>query len=156
MDLSRPENAGALAYLARRHPGAVPLAPPESVADPYYQLGSHPDIVERLWVNLNQALPHDCRQIVYGTPALVQPETGSLLALALGTQYNLQLPKGLAERAVRAGAQILTRWAGAATLDVRQEFGESWVFGRFLAGEPDWLNQAYRFFASLNQTGAEE
>src|SRR5262245_29451582 len=36
----------------------------DSVADPRTGLGTHPDIVERLW-QLNAALPADCRWVVY-------------------------------------------------------------------------------------------
>src|SRR5437867_311947 len=35
----------------------------DSVADPRMRLGTHPDLVDRLW-QLNAALPADCRWVV--------------------------------------------------------------------------------------------
>jgi hypothetical protein len=154
MDISIPENAGVLAYLTSRHPEKLLAAPAESAANPYYRLGSHPEIVEQLWNVLNSALPVDCRLIVCGTPALVQPATGVILALAMDTQYALCLPGGLAAEAGRRGARTETRWAGGSKTDVRQVFGEAWVFGRFLREESDWLGQSYAFF--LKNTHRQE
>ena len=54
-----------------------PVASPDTVGDPYYGQGSHPDVVERVWDQLGASLPTDCRCLVYGTPALVDPASGS-------------------------------------------------------------------------------
>ena len=104
--ISIPANQKALQYLTTRNPTAPLLAAPNSSLDPYFRLGSHPEIVEHLWKKLGPVLPADCRWIVCGTPALVDPGTGVLFAFALGTQYVLRLPPGLAAEAVTAGAGI--------------------------------------------------
>src|SRR5437588_533054 len=87
-------NAGALRYLGREwtSPDLPPVRPPAAVSDPYYTLGTHPDIVERLWAGLNKSLPEDCRWVVYRTPALVHPRSGAILAFGIGTGYALWLP----------------------------------------------------------------
>src|SRR5688500_6103751 len=88
-----PANQGVLAYLrtnerARTSPRS---AKPGDVPDPYYQLGTHPDIVEHLWDKLGRALPEDCRCVVVACVALVQPKSGVVIALGLGTSYALRL-----------------------------------------------------------------
>jgi len=148
MDLSHPANALPLAYLQRRNTHAPLLAGPESSPRPYDGLGSHPDVVARVWDGLGRALPQDGRRIVCGTPALVQPETGVLLALALGTQYALRLPGTLADEAVRRGWKMLTTWAGGSQLDTRRELGAEWVFGNYRSDELDWVCQAFQAYAA--------
>ena len=51
-NLKHPANAGVIRYLKKRNEKAPPLQLPDSVSTPYYSLGSHPDIVERVWVQL--------------------------------------------------------------------------------------------------------
>src|SRR5689334_10452053 len=90
VDTERPENAGVLAYFGRRNERGLPLAAlPSEVADPYLSLGSHPDVVERVWQGL--APGDDWQLVVLGTPAVVDPEVGAVLAVALGTSYWLRL-----------------------------------------------------------------
>ena len=112
-------------------------------------LGSHPDIVERIWKGIGAELDEDCRLIVCGTPALVQPITGIILAIALGTQYCLHLPISLINTALTAGASTTTKWAGGRVTDVAKEFGEGWIFGKWLKDEISWCQQAYKIFGSL-------
>jgi hypothetical protein len=100
-----PANLGVLAYLSPAA-GHAPLAEaPEDHADPYQGAGSHPDVVEHLWVRLNGALPADCRVVVYGSPALAHPEAGVVLALAMGTSYALRLQSADRDTAMAAGAE---------------------------------------------------
>ena len=74
MDISVPSNQKALAYLSARNPNAsLTLLPEESERDPYMHLGSHPDIVERLWKEINAGLEADCR---CGTNADGADQTG--------------------------------------------------------------------------------
>ena len=147
MDLSHPSNIKVLAYLSKRNPdAALALLPAESTRDPYMYLGSHPDIVERIWKEIGAALETECRIIVFGTPTLIQPDSGIILAFALGTSYCLHLPDGLVKTALAAGAPTTTKWAGGRVTDAVKEFGEGWFFGKWLKDEITWCQQAYHAF----------
>ena len=90
-----PRNSIVLSYLTRPHRDRVPLPTvlrPEEVDDPYMRLGAHPEVVQRIWDELGEGLPRDCRRVVYSSPALVHPENGTIFVLALGTGYGLRLP----------------------------------------------------------------
>lgn len=143
MNAGDVENSRVIAYLTRNGRTGLTFAPPDSVAQPYYRLGSHPDVVERIWDQLGRALPTDCRCIFCGTPALVHPRTNIVLAFACGTRYCLRLPRGLAEAAVAAGAPTRARWTTGGEMDTRRELGPEWVFGDWSAPEFDWLRRAY-------------
>jgi len=86
VDPDRPENGGLLAHLERRNERGRPLAAsPDEFDQPYLSLGSHPDVVERIWHELAPAV--EWRLVVLGTPAAVSPDTGTVLAVAYGTSY---------------------------------------------------------------------
>jgi hypothetical protein len=142
--VDRPENAGALAYLAHgRSASEAGFGPPPPDVDRHH-LGTHPLIVERLWGELNGALPSDARWLVFDGPALVHP-SGTILAAGIGTQYALRLlPDDLAA-AVDAGAELQHSFRTVGTtLDLPQTFGPDWCFGRYDAREADWLSASYR------------
>jgi hypothetical protein len=161
VNLSSPANGGIVRYLEAkaRSPRAVSVvararasAPPESIANPYYDLGTHPDLVERLWDELTVKLPARCRWIVYGTPVLVHPSSGIVFAFAGGTHtYALRLPTKEREEALRAGAKRLYEYPAYPELDIQasrldlDDIGEEWVFGGWFKGEEDWCLAAYRF-----------
>ena len=127
-------------------------ASPESVTKPYYNLGTHPDLVERLWDELTVKLPAECRWIVYGAPVLVHPSSGIIFAFEGGTHtYALRLPAKEREEALHAGAKRLYEYLAhpvlgieASTLDL-DDIGEEWVFGSWFKGEEDWCLAAYQF-----------
>lgn len=141
--LDRAENTGALRYLAHgRLAEEAAFGPPPADLDSRH-LGTHPTVVDRLWEELNQALPVDARWLVFDGPALVHPG-GAILAAAMGTQYALRLlPDGRAA-AIAAGAEVVHHFQTVATtLDLPATFGHEWVFGRFDDREPDWLRASY-------------
>jgi hypothetical protein len=84
VSFSSPTNSRIVRYLEARarSPRAVsvartmPSVSPESLTDPYHDLGTHPDVVERLWDELTVRLPARCRWVVYGAPVLVRPSSG--------------------------------------------------------------------------------
>jgi hypothetical protein len=152
MDLDHPSNAGILRYLG--DPGrlarsssvareAVSL-PPAGVADPYYRLGTHPEIVERLWDEITALLPADCRRVVHGSPALVHPRTGVIFGFGGGTHtYALRLPEPEREEALRAGAERTHRYMDGSVLDL-SGIGPEWLFCRWFRDEDRWCLAAYR------------
>jgi hypothetical protein len=148
--LDRPENAGALAYLAHGRPvSQAAFGPPPDDVDPHH-LGTHPSVVTRLWQVLNQRLPVDARWLVFDGPALVHP-SGIILAVAMGTQYALRLLPGDCAAAVAAGAELVHHFRTVGTsLDLPATFGPDWVFGRFDDREPEWL------LASFGSLGRSE
>jgi hypothetical protein len=85
-------------------------------------------------------LPADCRFLVADTAALVEPESGLILAVALGTQYALRLTgEGLAS-ALESGYETRHEFRTVGrTLDLAATFGPGWVFGRYDPPEAAWL-----------------
>ena len=145
----RAENAGVLSYLGQGlDPAQVPVGPvPPDVNT--WRLGAHPDIVSRLWEELNAALPSDSRQLIAGGAALVHPTSGIVLAAALGTQYALHLSPGGRDAAVLAGAETVHTYRTVeVTLDLAATFGHDWVFGTFDERETQWLVAAYAAYAA--------
>ena len=149
VSFDHPANAGLLRYLARRSGQRTPQSvAPESVLDPYYRLGTHPDLVARLWDEITVRLPVDCRWVVYSTPVLAHPQTGIVFAFAGGTHsYALRLPEHARLEAVRAGATRVHSYTGGSTLDL-SEIGQEWIFGNWFPGESDWCVAAYEFAGS--------
>lgn len=123
----------------KKRPGIPPIGPPHGHPDPYLQLGSHPDIVQRVWDDLGGALPADGRAIVYGTPALVDPRSGVVLAMAYGTAYVIRVPESLLEAAYKAGCQAERSWTTGGTTRIADEYGHGWVFGAWVQAEAEWL-----------------
>ena len=144
-------NRGIIAYLSARHKAdSRPQAPPGAVTDPYYNLGAHPDIVERLWADLNGILPKDCRWVLYGTPILVHDMSGVVFGFAGGSlTYALRLPPAERASAIARGAETVHYYPAypelniaASTLDLAR-FGPEWVFGHWLKGEEEWCRAAF-------------
>jgi hypothetical protein len=155
VNIARHENIKIIAnftrsegYFASKSHDSPALATWDSVPDPYSGCGCHPDIVEYIWDKLGKALPADCRGLVYGTPGLVQPKSGVILALGNGTQYNLRLPGLLGTEALKRGAKIEMKWSTGDSTDIQKEYGEDWVFGAFLPEELVWCKKVYEMFDS--------
>jgi hypothetical protein len=171
-----PANAGILRHLRggrslskARHAAACS---PESVEDPYMNLGTHPDLVSRLWDEMTTTLPVRCNWVVYGAPVLVRPDTGIIFAFAGGTHtYALRLPpkqraeliaaafRQAEERAdtfalrgrdrdtyLRAQAGDVHEYPDGSKFDV-SALGKEWAFGRWLEGETTWCLAAYEHAA---------
>lgn len=142
MEGAHPENRGVLAYLARGERAAAPLvALPSSVPDPIAGCGCHPDVVERLWDVLGAGLPRAARVLVHGTPALVSPRAGVLLAVGLGTSYALRLPREARDPEASALERVHVYRTAGVTLDLGA-WGPSWRFGRWASAEPAWVVEA--------------
>jgi hypothetical protein len=159
-NFDHPANRAVLSYLGapERLRGSVSEAAfrkdcsPAEVSDPYYKLGTHPDLVARLWDELGKGLPADCRRVVFGTPALVRPDSGVVFGFAGGSHtYALRLPPGVRDAALTAGATTIHRYPAypelgiaASVLDLREVGGE-WVFCGWHVAEPDWCAAAYEY-----------
>ncbi len=148
-----PDNVGVLAYLGRPARGRTPAlsARPGDVEDPYMTLGSHPDVVGWLWDRLGAALPEDARCVVLGTPALAEPTSGLVLAVALGTSYALRLTPDDVPAALESGARTVHHYDSVdVTLDVGA-WGAGWVFGTFATAEGASLARAFAHARALGR-----
>lgn len=139
---AQPANARVLEALCRKRGGAVTVEPNDAPTDPYWQCGSHPEIVERVWDQLGVGLPASSRRIACGTPVLVDPRSGVIVAVAYGTQYCLRVPPASLADALRAGCETTHRWTGESATDLAATFGEGWVFGAWSDREPAWCREA--------------
>jgi hypothetical protein len=155
LDESHPLNRGVLNQLREKRGGEDPVSPAAGHPDPYLQAGSHPDIVTRVWDTLGGILPADCRAMVYGTPALVHPKNGVVLALAYGTSYVIRIPVGFVEEALEGGCEIEKTWAVGGGTNLRETFGSGWLFGGWEKEEADWLSGSYNNLSGATQTSEE-
>lgn len=139
---AHPENAGVLRHLGQGvEPADVSVVRPAPETDTW-RLGAHPDIVAHLWERLNTALQADGRVLVADTAALVDPHSGLILAVALGTQYALRLAGEGLLAALDTGHETSHEFATVGrTLDLVAAFGPGWVFGRYDPRESDWLRE---------------
>ena len=124
---------------ATPHRPPPPLSQPlEAAPDPWFGLGTHPDIIEHLW-ELDGALPQSCRWLVWGFPALVHPGTGVIFAIGFGTIGTvIRLPTG-----EREGASAMRLTNPGRHYDISPA-GPEW---RFLPRENEQAccRAAYRF-----------
>lgn len=159
-----PENRGVLAYLAdpARLKRSVSIAKdlrecaPDAVEDPYFRLGSHPDLLSHLWKTLTADLPQDCRWIVHGTPTLVRPDTGIIFGFCGGTMMlALRLDPEGARAAEAAGAKRVFQYPAYPNLGVPASqvdlatMGPGWVFGTLKKQERDWCRAAYEYAGQI-------
>ncbi len=145
VDIDNPLNKEILHYLnTERRRFERPCAPPQTVADPYLSLGSHPGVVTRLWDDLGKELPPDCRCLIFGNPSLLHRESGIVFATALGDSYALRVPKKQLKKILKHGAKQGSGHVGSARkLNLKKLFGRDWVFGTWLKREKAWLNDTY-------------
>ena len=144
--LDHPANAG----LRRRHepwfqkPGLPALTTPDQVARPYDSLGTHPDLVARLWDELQVKLPVDCRIVFYGIPALMHPDTGIVFGFAGGTHtYALRLPEPTRTQAIADGAKRIKHFPVRQPSFDLDTVGPEWVFCEWFANEEAWCLAAF-------------
>jgi len=141
-----PANASLIACLSSfgRDQSGLASVDPETVSNPYYNLGTHPDLVERLWSALGGSLPVDCRWVLCGTPVLAHPTSGTAFGFAMGMPtYALWLPAQEMESALELGANRVHRYSNGLVLDLAQ-IGDGWVLGSWTSEEVEWCRAAFR------------
>jgi hypothetical protein len=125
-----------------------PVQPIDPKRDYYWGSGTHPDVLERLWNQIGKELPVDSRALVYGKPALVHPESGTVLAFALGTEYAIRLPAKVWADQRPSGLRTVAKWAGGSSTDLATECGKDWIFGSYTDKEVEWCKQAFQEHSS--------
>ena len=172
--LTQPQNAIVVAQLRAmgRSDAAMESCAPDVVPNAYLRLGTHPDLVTRLWNEITKTLPVHCRWIVNGRPVLVRPDSGIIFGFALGTHtYGLRLPAAqrseLAAAALQKAEENADRfglvgdkrqqyvnthtgdvWAYPRSTFDAKTFGPNWVLGHWLQRETEWCGVAYEFAAA--------
>jgi hypothetical protein len=148
LDPAHPWNVGLVRACSTRigddRRPVAPIMKPKAGINPYWDLGSHPEVVERLWDTLGARLREECRAVIYGAPGLVDPASGAVLALAYGTGYVIRIPNRRMEAAVQAGFTAEQRWSDGTYTNIAHLFGQGWMFGRWLPQEVDWIAEAIR------------
>lgn len=147
--INHPANAGLRRHFESRNPqpSFPAVAYPDDVERPYDSLGTHPDLVARLWDELGKAQPADCRAIFFRTPALMHPASGIVFGFAGGTHtYALRLPETERRQALAAGATRIAHYPKQPSFDLA-EIGDEWVFGNWHRDEDIWCLAAYEFAA---------
>jgi len=122
---------------------------PQSV-DPM-GLGTHPDVVERLW-KIGRALPTDCAWVAFRRPVLVHAATGIIFGFGIGTLgYALRLPPEFVREAQASGAQQIRSGLGTKKDETYSlaDYGPDWWFGRWHKDEDRrWSQAAYVHFGA--------
>jgi hypothetical protein len=111
--------------------------------DPYMDQGCHPDMVSRVWNELGESLPRDCRAQAKGKPVLAHPETDRIIALPHGTAYALWLAPDDFQAAREQGAQTVMAWSEGSQTDLAERAGPGWIWGHWYDEEPEWVQHAY-------------
>ena len=143
MQIRQPMNAGVIRYLERIRGEAPDVRPPREKSVDYWECGSHPDVVERIWDQLGKHLPVRSRQVVLGTPALVH-RSGVVLAIAIGMQYGLRVPARILNEGLSAGMRTEVTWSTGGQMNIHQEIGNDWVFGTWASVEEAWCLEAFQ------------
>lgn len=153
--IDQPANAGLRRHFEPRHARSriAPITSPDQVVQPYETLGTHPDLVARLWDELTADLPVECRAVFYGVPALMHPSTGIVFGFATGTHtYALRLPEAERASALRAGATRLQHYPGIEQPFDLADIGPEWVFCGWFEAETAWCRSAFER-ASTSKSG---
>ena len=137
---TNPKNQDLARYL-----GNVDDCSPEDVENPYMTLGTHPELVERLWDKLPIELPASARWVVGGRPVLMRRDSGVVFGIAIGTVfYALRLPEADRILLERAKRKKVEGWADKHGIhgDERQDYlseqleacpvGADWISGKWL------------------------
>jgi hypothetical protein len=143
--LRHPTNQGILDFLRHIVHDWMdqPSCHPSAVQDPYYTLGTHPDLVELLWDKLTIKIPLDCRWVLLGRPVLVHPEKRIVFAFATGTHtYAFRIPTVLRQEGYAWQASQQYRYSGDRVLDLTQ-YDADWIFGGDIKDEVEVCFKAF-------------
>ena len=145
IDAQHPLNLRLVDYFRSQAPYARPVTPKTDFDDPYHHAGAHPDVVGYLWDRIAARWPDDSRCLLFGVPVLVQPVSGIVLAVAMGTAYFVRVPED--ELAVARAKGYQTIWkVSPSAIDAGKIFGGDWVLGRHEQHESRWCNTLFERF----------
>ncbi len=156
VNYKHPANDGILAHLKPRTEyldqyGSqhFPDCSPDSIDDPYMNLGVHPDVVEGLWDVLTVSLPVKCHWVVLMAPVLVHPKTGVIFGYAGGTSIcALRLPESAMQEALKSGLKKIHTYKDYPPTDI-STFGQDWILCNGDKEEKKWCLAAYEYAGTL-------
>jgi hypothetical protein len=149
VDPHHPANVTLLRTMRAGNPDAKPIRTPDEVPDPYFECGAHPDIVEHVWERIGTRLPKEARCLLFGTPALVQPTSGVVLVICMGTAYFLRVPSARRGDALAAGSLQSIGWNPHDVRDLEKDYGEDWFVGGSEGDEVTWCTEAFAAFSDV-------
>lgn len=125
-----------------------PLSQPlEAAPDSWFGLSTHPDIVEQMWA-ADDALPTQCRWLLWGRPALVHPSTGVVFAVGVGSiGWAARLPEAILASATPEEASAIIERPPAEPYDIRAA-GPEWRFLLQAAPRLAWVRAAFDLAAA--------
>jgi hypothetical protein len=113
----------------------------EEVEDPWFGLGTHPDIIEAI----SKSLPQRCRWVLWGRPALVHPESGVVFGVGFGTiGFVLRLSPELLKADPTTGSVIKRGNPGQTPHNISSA-GPEWRFVEPGPSAIKWCRHAYDF-----------
>ena len=155
VDARHPANQPVLMSLEASAREDRPLTPAAEAIDPYYEAGCHPEVVGWMWERLSKKLPPESRCLVYGTPCIVQPTSGILLAVGMGTSYVIRLLPEFLPAAAEIGCTPRHSWGDGKVTDLGVEYGDGWVFGSYSRESVEWCRATFHHFSTPPNDGAE-
>ncbi len=128
---------------------------PRHIGDPF-GYGVHPNLLDVLWRRTPSLVPPDTSAwMVSGQPVLVQPHSGTILGVAVGSiGYALRLAQSPLDEARKTGVGHQfgvdeARWDFG-------KIGSDWIVGPFQCDEtvPRWFRESWKAFGALgDETG---
>jgi len=137
------ENSRLLPWLLSRYRearntwAANPSCSPDDVPNPYFSLGTRPDVIEWVWKDIQRTVPSSRRWVAMGTPVLVHPDSEIVFMFAMGTGYAIRLPEEARAQAIAVGAK---RSIGRMDLTA---VTDDWVVGMGSKDKPEWWLSAF-------------
>jgi hypothetical protein len=64
-------------------------------------------------------------------------------AAAVQAKDVLRIPMNAMDEAMQAGAITKMTWGKDRITDLKQDYGDDWIFGKYLKQEPEWLRAMY-------------
>lgn len=142
-----PILAGVMGNAKNQLTVAYDDATPEQRSHASWNLGTHPDLVDRLWHEVAIDLPTRVRWVIWGVVVLLHPKSGVIFGFAGGTHnYALRVPDTVRDLALADGGGPADGDAGKMGLSI---LGPNWILPKFNPRDRDWAIEAFRYAESL-------
>lgn len=137
-----PENQNVIAYIKNISPFFEPIVP--YAYDKVNNERNHPDLTDFI-VSFAPKLPSDCKYVVYGSAALVHPESGIIFGFAISMSAYFRLPARTAKEVDAHFDKIF--YKGRKKAEPRPDAGSA--IGHFPSLDSNWSKYGTYLTASL-------